>query len=232
MGIADTDVGFERYVEHMRPYAKRIVSSHARSHPYLGEQDLLQEALEELWLIWSKFSTKLPFDDICKIGSVHMKHRMITCWQRSQTRKEGEARFVHLDAHVKGAEGTLFHDITIALHATPETGYLVREEIEIFCRKLSTDEGRVLRELLVPSEATLSNMKAVEAASKSRRTLVSERNEAIGRTLGLTSAQVGKCWKRIQQVVGDFMAGSPSPGYKVPQPPQWWASKHSKGETT
>lgn len=213
MGIAAVPPTFETYLEHMKPYAERIVSGQVRSHPYMERDDLLQEAFEELWLIWRKFSQSLDFTHICKIGSIHMKNRVLTNYQHSISRKEGTAHFLYLDADVRAPGSTKFHDITRLLEETPESGLLLRDTLERW-PGLTPQDRNVLHELLLPSPRTLENICLVRQESKSRRTFVSMRNDAIGRTLGVTSAAVGKSWKRLQEVADQVVnGGSPEQRY-------------------
>lgn len=208
MGIAETheqDLSthtFETFVSNMKPYLDRIVTSRERKHAYLGRDDMVQEGLTEMWLIWNKFSTTLPMLDMCKIASEHIRLRLITCYQKSQSRKEGTAKFLHLDSPVNAVDGAAFHDIISLDDSSPEARLLAREEIEDALELMGEKDQDVMAQLLSPSDTTLDHITDILETSNPRRTLVSERNQAIALSLGLPATATTRSWRNLQEVFG------------------------------
>ena len=69
-------VDFETYSERMSPIVKHTASRRALSHPLLGYEDLVQEGLTALWRVWQEQRERLPFDQLCRVGTVAIRRRV------------------------------------------------------------------------------------------------------------------------------------------------------------
>jgi len=67
---------FDGYVAHLHPVVRRLTVRRSARHPYLGSDDLMQEALLALWEVWETYRATLPTQDLYRIGYVAARHRL------------------------------------------------------------------------------------------------------------------------------------------------------------
>jgi hypothetical protein len=113
-----------------------------------------------------------------------------------------------LDGAVSHDSDTVLHDVVEDPMAgeRPDVRLEARETFYSYCSGLTTVEQQILKEIHFPSDRTVSIMEAILQTSNARRTLVSARNAAIAKSLGLSGAVVGAAWRKIQVVVSEFQS--------------------------
>lgn len=96
----------EAYVSQVLPSIERgVVGRYARpGHPCLGAEDLLQDAIEALLVVWRKLHGVKPLDELRRIGWTAAVNRIKT---RASRYRRGESRTLttSLDASWNGEDG-------------------------------------------------------------------------------------------------------------------------------
>lgn len=155
-------VTFEQYLDRMGEPVKRAAWKRSHAHPYLGEDDLFQEALLALWTVWNKHRRKLPFEDLCKVGWRAAMRKMIT--QKDRANSRGERPSKHMDLiGPPMIESLVFKDGRHTNRGNLSNNDHEKVFIEFTLRAINktlSDVGRsLLGEILQPGEETLRAVK-------------------------------------------------------------------------
>jgi hypothetical protein len=190
---------FEEYVNSMEVWRHRVVRGHTQAHPFLAKDDLLQEGLIALWVIYERYNTRLPAQELQRLGTSHMKLEVLC--QRTRAGRFGAsgtqrvsltAREGRPSIQLPGADGTeeMYYAFRVA-------------EIE---RVLTTTEIQVLKEVLEPGVRTLAALRALH-----RRARGDPHVAALAQATALPVGTVQSALARIRRVARYTLQGGNQP---------------------
>jgi DNA-directed RNA polymerase specialized sigma24 family protein len=133
---------FDEYEAAMRPIVLGLTRKSTRPHPYIGKDDLVQEALISLFDIWQRYRRTVPTpDDLKRMGSRAIRRRLTDAWRRTRWFGEGASVSVPLARTQRAPEDDVSTQLALL-------------DLERQCPH--ERDRRVLQELVTPSFRTRS----------------------------------------------------------------------------
>jgi len=183
----------ERVIRMALPMIARAV----RPHPFLGKEDLTQEAGIALWCVWSRYHLRrLPQRDMDRLGLKAVKRRLAS--QQRRVVDSGEVDCQHVSTEVAEAMADSL-DVPVLVVA----GLLA----ESHRSSLSADAYRMLGVLVRPARRLVRmfvNSWRTKARYHSRRTV---ENGAIGTFLGWSPDRVRLAQAELRRMVRTIFHG-------------------------
>jgi len=193
----DEEVAFEQYLVKMKPWVKRVTGSSARGshHPYLSQEDLIQDGLLNLWRNWRRHRHRVPAEDLGRMGTATVSRACITAYTRSRAFGGGGVRVLSLDeplgdgaramAETVGEDGLRTMMVQFAL-----------QEAE---RLLPEVERRLLHELLEPAAGTLAELRRQWThRGRGKQTFASVREHVLAQVLEVPISRLRLAWSRVE----------------------------------
>ena len=181
---------FESYVGVMRPWVRRITFKRARPHPFLSQDDLLQEAVLALWQVWQRYHRRKPQEELCRIGTKAIVDKMV---DRVRLVPFIERKWTRAPATVLGS--------------LPDQGgvddMLLADAVDRLEVQLSPDARLVLREVFRPSVGTLGGIHTWSGRDGMRWPIVRER--ALMAAFGWPARRVRAAWGETARAVNELL---------------------------
>lgn len=217
---------FEEYLTRMDPYVRSAMRKRTRPHPFLGRDDLSQEAKLALWKVWERYSPRkdTSWDTLGRIGSTAI-HRALCSqierlnngkrggtsqgtdhrWERAKWTEPPPVNVLSIDQPLPGGEGeprTLGETIAAEEFEDIELNFATIE-LE---RLLGDVERQVLHEMLRPGLKMLLTTRHLRARAK-RAPWSNLQPVALAVTLGIRKSRIDVAIARIRARVRSMLNG-------------------------
>jgi len=174
-----------------------MIARAVRPHPFLGKEDLAQEAGIALWCVWTRYHQRqLPQLDMDRLGLKAIKRRLAS--QQRRVVDSGEVECQHVTTEVAEAMADSLDGPVLVL-----AGVLA----ESHRSSVSVDAQRMLGVLVRPASRLvrmLAHSWRTKARYHSHRTV---ENGAIGTFLGWSPARVRLAQAELRRMVRTIFRG-------------------------
>lgn len=223
---------FEEYLDRMispGTVLQRTIRKKVAAHPYLGEDDLLQDSLVALWQVWARHSKTKSVEDLCSMGFTAALRKVSSARKMAWARGEGLVNWVDLDATL--FDGNRKMEERVADPLKHDERVFLRLAIQELDRVLSDVSKTVLGEILNPGTKTLQAVRRLWVNRESRNMpwyRVQAQVYAAG--LGLTKKDIYRSLAEIRQKFGALqsMANMSRVGLSIMRP----TNDHENGNQT
>jgi DNA-directed RNA polymerase specialized sigma24 family protein len=187
------EMPFEKYLEVLAPSIRSAVRRQTGKHPFLSEEDLLQECRMKLWKVYRKYLVTArrakETTGVRRIGGASLKTCLLDVIDKTLVHGQAQASIVSIDARVVNgnphavAESVLSDLIADDREVSPAEAAEASEQFERLAASLLETERLVLRELIAMSNRTLELFEDIRRKAPRTRQTDSVRFEAISKSL-------------------------------------------------
>lgn len=198
-------LAFEQYAGEMQPVISGLARRYVRAHPFLGEQDLVQECLIGLWQVWDRYRARVTRDELGRLGTRAAFNKLNETWRRTRYRGQGQVQVVPMAESVQ----------TVPDPSTADAEELMLTfAIAEMDRMLSGVDQRVLHEILFPGVRTLA---VTRALLQEKRVLRDEylSVEVLAESLTQDPQAIVAAWERIQVAARTWLRTNAGPRHAI-----------------
>ncbi len=207
---------FEAYLKRMKPWVLSVTRRRARpAHPYLSQEDLIQDGFMQLWTVWRKHHRHLPREELCRMGTVAVKRAAISTYSRARAFGASTTGLVSLDAPATRAAA-----IRVVGEDGVQTALAGRTLLELE-RSLPGLEQRLLQELIAPRAATQAALQQAWAGRRQKGGATGHQNwrpirdGVLAQVLRVTLPRLRLALERIEAQAERLLNGSTPIAYDV-----------------